>query len=261
LGQHAQVSTKSVGLRLRTSSDIDFRAAVLEAVEGGRDGEHELVAVLDEVSRDRKVMITAALGDCQGPAGRAALRSVLKASGPHSQDLCCAALLALAKRCGADATTDFAFGLSSRLAVVKGYAMIGLAGAGDGRAWDPAFDRLRVLLRRPSLYREERAVPRSFMATAVVWNVAYLAQHLEADEDRPQRLVGQLWRRWHQMNNEEYAWLDEFWPDVSSERPWPALSPDSPLPASIGLPDPRRIRAWARDPLFDRPALPRLPRR
>lgn len=76
--------------------------------------------------------------------------------------------------------------LSDRNAAVKSYAIIGLAGAGDGRAWDLVLERLRVLLHRPS-----RTLP-----SEALMAVAYLVQHGMDDQDRLTTLVDILRRSW-----------------------------------------------------------------
>jgi hypothetical protein len=69
----------------------------------GPTGEARLVQMLDSLAGAKKVMAVAALGDAQGDQGSAALRGLL-AVPQRSVDLRCAALLALAKRDGADAS-------------------------------------------------------------------------------------------------------------------------------------------------------------
>jgi hypothetical protein len=83
-----------------------------------------------------QVRAVALLGDLSGTHGAAALRRLVHAVGPGSRDVRCVSLLALAKRCGVEASAVLTEALSDRDGTVKDYAVIGLAGAGDGRAWD-----------------------------------------------------------------------------------------------------------------------------
>jgi hypothetical protein len=88
-----------------------------------------------------------------------------------------------AKRCGVEASADLTEALSDRDGTVKDYAVIGLAGAGDGRAWDRVLGRLQVLLCRP-----RRVLGKSEALMAV----AYRVQHLGEDADRLPRLIETL---------------------------------------------------------------------
>lgn len=221
----------SLGERLRSRRWDTFDAAVREAVAGGPAGEAELVAVLDEVAAARKVVVVAALGDADGPAGPAALRAVLGAE--RHQDLVCAAVLALAKRCGADASADLLTALSNRHAAVKDYAVAGLAGAGDGRAWEEVFARLRQLL--------GQAASRSadLKSAPVAAAICYLGRHL--DTDRGARLVAELRRRWTRLDAAEQDWLTGLWPEVA---------PGGPAEDGVPPPDPAVLQDWIRHPLF-----------
>lgn len=179
--------------------------------------------------------IAAHLGDFTGSAGDAALRRAIAVTGPGSRDLRCASLLALAKRCGAQATPDLLSGLASGDAFVKDYAVIGLAGAGDDRAWEQVLDYLRSVLRR-----KRRASGKSEVSIAV----AYLAQYV-ADSHRRALLVGFIRKHWAAINEDD--WFARHWPDAR---------PDGPVVAAVPAPDHDAIRAWARDPLFRPRGLP-----
>src|SRR6266536_3558807 len=115
----------------------------------GPDGEVALVGALSDVSQSHRTAIVAALGDAQGQAGPDALREVL-ADADASTDTRCAALLALAKRDGVEASTELAGHLNHRSKAVRSYAMRGLAVVGDDRAWADAMRLLRRLLERPT---------------------------------------------------------------------------------------------------------------
>lgn len=182
-----------------------------------------------------KVVIAAHLGDLNGEAGDAALRRVLGVSGPGSRDLRCAAVLALAKRCGEQATPQLLTALGPRDGAVKDYAIIGLAGAGGDRGWDEAFKRLPALLRRQR---------RSAGQSEVTMALAYLAQQLQ-NPDRRRRLVAFVRKHWVILVEDE--WFANLWPEAR---------PDGPAAGAVPAPDAASIRAWARHPLFQPLGLP-----
>ena len=226
----AQVAS-DLASRLTSRRWQEVEPALYEAFEHP-DGDRFLAEFVVSAERGPEQLKAAALlGDLRGSEGTAALRRLIQATGPWSQDLRCASLLALAKRCGEDASAELTEALSDRNAAVKDYAIIGLAGAGDGRAWDLVLKRLHVLLRRPS-----RPIP-----SEVLMAVAYLVQHGMDDQDRLKALVDSLRTNWDRMNEDEVKWFSEFWPDVS---------PDGPPSSRVSTPDPKRVREWARDPLF-----------
>ena len=176
-----------------------------------------------------KPFIAAHLGDLAGDNGDAALRRAIRVSGPGSRDVRCASLLALAKRTGALATPDLIEGLSVPDAAVKDYAVIGLAGAGDDRAWEQVLRYLRSVLRR-----KRRAHGRSQVAYAL----AYLARHAS---DRPRRseLVAFVRGRWDAIDEAE--WFALLWPDAA---------PDGPHLKAVQAPSGEAIQAWARESPF-----------
>ncbi|MET7981715.1 MULTISPECIES: hypothetical protein [unclassified Streptomyces] len=230
----------SLGERLRHRRIEVFEGALRDAVINGPAGEAELVTVLNDLPLSRQVFVVAVLGDAQGSAGPPALRSVLTAGG-MPRDVRCAAVLALAKRCGPEASTDLAWALSARDAVLKNYAMLGLAGAGDARAWDQAFVRLRQILRRsgspPGLHAQHLSVQ-----SQAVSAICYLGRHLDgAGGERTVRLVGEVRGRWDRLATAEQAWLTQMWPQCVPDGP-----PAGEAPPPLG----RRLESWIRDPLF-----------
>ena len=198
-----------------------------------RHADQLFAQMLDESGdlRFDKVFIAAHLGDLTGPAGDAALRGAIRVSGPGSRDLRCASLLALAKRVGPEATPDLFLGLTMSDAVVKDYAVIGLAGAGvaDDEGWAQVLGYLRSVLRRKG-----RAHPQSEVAFAL----AYLAQHV-SNPSRRSELVAFIRAHWDALD--EAAWFAQHWPDAG---------PGGPDPDAVAIPDRAAIRAWAREPLF-----------
>ncbi|MCM4082187.1 hypothetical protein [Paractinoplanes hotanensis] len=188
-----------------------------------------LAQMLDESADFDKVAIAAHLGDLTGAVEDDALRRATRVSGRGSRDLCCASLLALAKRLGTQATPDLLAGLAGPDAAVKDYAVIGLAGAGNNDAWKQVFGYLRSVLRR-----KRRAHGQSEVAFAL----AYLAQHL-ADPSCRSELVAFIRGHWDALD--EAGWFAQLWPEAS---------PDGPHLDSVADPDRESIQAWAREPLF-----------
>jgi hypothetical protein len=227
------VEPNDLARRLRSRRWREAEDALAEAVVAGALGDHLLADLLRTGDRYQRQAAAGALGDLQGDEGMSALREAIQASGPGSRDLRSAALLALAKRCGEEATPDLVTALSARDGVVKDYAVIGLAGAADGRAWPEVFERLVLQLRRPSMTLDH---------TEVLVATAYLVQHLDGDSERLIRLVTALRSQWARMNQEETAWFDSFWPDAR---------PTGPDAADVRTPDPKAVRAWARQPFFE----------
>jgi len=189
-----------------------------------------LLAEMLDAAKDSfdKATIAGVLGDFKGDAGSAALRRATEVTGPGTRDLRCVALLALAKRDGEAASPQLRAALARKDAVVKDYAVIGLAGAGDDSAWDEVFDRLPALLKRA-----QRALP-----SEVAMALAYLAQHL--DQPRQERLVRFVRRHWLAIR--EVGWFKRYWPDAG---------PDGPPIDAVNVPDTAGLRAWARSPLFE----------
>ena len=188
-----------------------------------------LAQMLDESPdlRFDKVVIAAHLGDLTGAAGDDALRRAIRVTGPGSRDLRCASLLALAKRLGTQAAPDLLVGLTASDAVVKDYAVIGLAGAGaDDRAWKQVLEYLSSVLRRRNRGSE------------AAFALAYLGQHVSAPSRRSD-LVAFIRRHWNALDEAE--WFARLWPDAN---------PVGPDLEAVSKPASAALQAWAREPLF-----------
>jgi hypothetical protein len=229
--------TKSLKERLLSRHYPTFHGAVAECLRSGETGDSALAEALLSVTKDRRVVIAAALGDIRGDAGTEALRNAIDGPGA-SRDLRCAGLLALAKRVGASASADFARHLASSDFVVKSYAMICLAGAGDDRAWDQALKRLNQIVDQP---RRNANDPSDVAIT-----IGYLARHtLAIGSSRSIALVRWVREHWERLTDTERRWL---------ARHWPGCVPNGPEVASVVPPDAEAIRQAVRGPLFDAPA-------
>jgi hypothetical protein len=231
----------------------------------GTGGEVELVAVLSDACQSRRTMIVAALGDAQGQAGPSALRRVL-ADPKATVDTVCAALLALAKRDGVQASPELAAHLRHRSGSVRSYAMRGLAVVGDDRAWAAAMNALCRMLDRPTPTHLTVNAPARFtgipsaplagrspglppadmpslsaMFEAMV-AITYLVRHLnDAADTRRGELVSVLRARFDRLHPPEQAFLIQY---------WRGCQPNGPDPKQLDNLDPAPFRAWARDPLF-----------
>jgi hypothetical protein len=179
-----------------------------------------------------RLYLAAALGYGSGDAGVQELRSAAKETGPHTMDLRCASLLALAKRVGADSTQDFALALSDRTGAVRDYAMMCLAAVGNGSAYEVVFLQFRS-------QRKKRTKQPLRLMDAVV----YLLRTTRLDRILELRdLLSEGQPHMHPMLNDV---LLELWPDAADGQP---VSED----------DAERARAFAwswfvngRDALFE----------
>ncbi len=108
-----------------------------------------------------RVYLAAALGDATGDGGIEELRVTARTTGPHTVDLRCASLLALAKRLHEAATADLVVGLGDRDRSVRDYALLGLAAWGDPSAWGSVLAELKNRVRRPSRSRPQPPPRRS----------------------------------------------------------------------------------------------------
>ena len=228
---------KPLNERLLSRHYQTFIDALRECAQSGGAGDSALADALPAVTKDRRVMIAAALGDMKGDAGSEALRKAIDVPGA-SRDLRCAGLLALAKRCGSSASADFARHLASSDFVVKSYAMHCLAGAGDDRAWDQALRRLDQIVKQP---RRNTNDPSDVAIT-----IGYLARHvLATGSHRSMALITWIREHWDALTGDERRWLGTL---------WPGCGPNGGEVASVAPADAEAIRRSVRGPLFDAPA-------
>jgi hypothetical protein len=134
-------------------------------------------------------------------------------------------------------TDDLLLALRDPDGAVRRYAVTGLAGAGDGTAWEQVFAHVRTVARRESWTSGEDS--------ATVCAVAYLGQFL--DRERTGRLVAVVRNSWFLREPDEGRWFSRFWPDVI---------PGGPPAPAVTAPVPGELRAWVRHPLLTSRALP-----
>ena len=184
-----------------------------------------------------KPVIAAHLGDFAGAQGDAALRRAIRTSGPGARDVRCASLLALARRIGPLATPDLIDGLTTPDGALKDYAVHGLAGAGDGRAFEQVLTHVRSVLRR----KRQGASQTQVVASAL----AYLARHV-SDQVRRSELVAFVRKHWDAIDQAE--WFAELWPDAA---------PGGPDLDEVRAPSDEAIQEWVRRGLFRPLGVPR----
>jgi HEAT repeat protein len=148
-----------------------------------------------------RLYLAAALGYGSGEAGVEELRSAAKETGPHTMDLRCAALLALAKRFGSDATDDLAGALSDKTGTVREYAMMCLAAVGSESAYESATSQLRSWLRKPAKQeRGERDAVLYLLRTSSIDRIVELQMLLQENQERMDtNMKNHLLRLWPQV--------------------------------------------------------------
>lgn len=206
--------------------------AAHQAVELGPDGERVLAEALPKPhgasatspSRPSSAMPPATLAP-----RRCAPPSRSRARAPR--DLRCAALLALAKGSGADATPDLVIALTSRDTAVREYAIACLAGTDDERGYDATHEWLRQQLRRSN-----RREPAPMQPAPVTLAIAYLARHAPVGSARLTGLVTLLRGSWGRLYPRERAWFSAHWRDAA---------PDGPPVDDFAAPGPAALRSWA----------------
>ncbi|MEV0713925.1 hypothetical protein [Asanoa sp. NPDC050611] len=109
------------------------REQIAAAVHGGPAGEESLLAAWVSAPAEMGSWLVAAVGEATGPAGTGFLRNLLADPAADADDRC-AALVALAKRTGADASDVLADALLDPDADIRDYALIALSCVGDDRA-------------------------------------------------------------------------------------------------------------------------------
>jgi hypothetical protein len=217
-------------LRSRTWSVVD--SAIRAAVGMGHRGDVLLAERLAEAPMAHRVHIAASLGDLRGASGDAALRRQLAVTGPGTQDLRCAVLLALAKRLDEDASDCLAEGLRSGIGAVRDYAAFGLAAVGDDRCWDDMVSWF-VTRARSHQNAHESPVPIGF---------AYLGRHATS-RTRLESLTALVRRAWPKLDSRDQDWLLHYWPGFAPDR---ADVPDQPSGEAL--------KHWVRaNPLFSAP--------
>ena len=223
----------------RSLDHSGFLVVVKDCVMEGPPGEALLVEALPRLNQERRCTVLAVLGDAQGPRGVDALREALTGMNLDI-DGRCAALLALAKRAGVDASADLAAHVVHPDESVRRYAMHALAVVGDDRVWEQVFSLLNQILARPvpCLDPPMSAGHAAFEAMVAI---SYLVRQLDDDGVRKSRLVQLLRGHFDRLYAAEQEFLHQH---------WPGCEPNGPMPDALSSPDPRPFVSWTRQPLF-----------
>jgi len=209
--------------RLQSRSRKVWYEALRDAFTRGKSTEPLLVPLLIGPDHYRVSLTAAVLGDLGGPGpADEHLRSLLQQTGPGTEDVRCAALLAFAKRVGPAATEDCLKALASTSAPLKSYALMCLAAVGDDRGWEEVFGYLSHRLQRTHSTRNLSPCNEA---------IDYLVRHAGTDEERRERLVTLLLKRWDRLTDHDRAWLATSWPDLKP----------GPSQAGIALPPPESL--------------------
>ncbi len=204
--------------------------------KGPRPKDRDLIQQLPTASRFHRVMIAAGRGDAVGNEGPGVLRELLKATGPGNRDLRCASIIALAKRCGADATEDFAVALGSRDAAVRDYAGLAFLRVADGRAWETIFGLLSEKVVRARSKRWSESYEPGML-------LDYLTRNCTASSEQANRFVTLIRINWPRLTETEQQWVNEF---------LSAAAPGGPQPEVVPMREPEPLSEPQWDPLFER---------
>ncbi len=202
--------------RLNSWSSRGISSILREAVASGPSGARLIAEQIDKRSGPDRVMLVAALGDADRSVGDESLRSLLESTN-IDRDTKCAALLAITKRKGSKATNLMREKLDDPSRDVQVYAMSCLAYAGDGSAWDRAFDRWSQWIKRPT-----KRINSSAPDEAI--GLAYLLQHLENSDAKLTKLRAALQKALPKLDDQVCKRIFSLWPQVSTET---ATSADS----------------------------------
>lgn len=211
--------------RLQSPDPSALLAAVQDAIALGPQGELSILRRLTESSAIMRPLLVAALGDTAGDQGADFLRSALAREG-EDQDVRCAAIVALAKRVGADASPDLLAVMRTGDQAVKFFAIASLAAAGNGSGWDDVFQFLAATMERPPT---TTAIP-----SPVAVSIAYLGQFLSPE--RTMALADLLRGSVSKLSPKERQWLLEYWPQAF----------DQVTGHDLEGPDALALRRWAR---------------
>jgi hypothetical protein len=208
-----------------------------QVVSAGPVGARLLVEQLRRRADSESAAFISALGDADLSHGNNELLEIA-GSDTAGTDVRCAALVAITKRIGSEATLLLEENLESPNRNVQQYAMRCLAYAGNGTAWEVALSRWVKWLVRPTK-RVDIDVPDETVG------LAYLLIHIAGKEGREQELSHALRTLVPRMATTTIQALELVWPNVA-----PAAK-HKPLV----VPNATQTLTWIRDrlePLFAR---------
>lgn len=175
----------------------------------------------------------------------AGLATATKGSRHWWRDLACAAVIALARRGGPEATDVYLVAAGSADRVVRGYGLGVLEAEGDERAWDLMLATVAEIVsrKRISLGRWDD----------LVLTIGYLARLAARGIERAEQLIMLLRANWGTLARPPQERVDRG-PYVEAEVQsaprleewWPGIQPDGPPAAALDLPGLRTPVAWWR---------------
>lgn len=237
----ATAPLEEVEAGLRARSLDKFYIALQAALRLGDVADEVVAEAAATRTGTPKLLATAALGDLHGIGGSGVLRVLVANRGPGTQDLRCAAILALAKRDQADATDVLVESVGDSDPEIRFYALLCLAAVGDDRGWGNVFRQCDQTLARSR--RKEKSSEYPFLALAVT----YLLCSSPPDRSRLFSVASLIRRHSGNLLPSESRWLRECMPEVLTDRDF----------ESLNFPDCRAMRErYRNDSLFADSAIP-----
>jgi hypothetical protein len=226
---------------LTEGGEEGLRDAVLRLSASGAARDDQLLRRYDSAAGRDKDSIMVALGDTPGHLGVRLLQDVV-GDRTAPTDRRCAAVVALAKRIGADASGILRECLQDDDdESVRSYAIQGLAAVGADGAWAEVLEIFQAAI------VEQVPIPPFGIAwetlslqSTVLPMICYLGRHLGVP-GRGERVTKMVRENWSHLYTSEQRWFDEFWPECNPERP----------DRGSAHPDPRALSEWARQPLLE----------
>jgi hypothetical protein len=174
------------------------------AVRSGPVGTEILAELMrSQANPNARTIVAGYLGEAKGDGGIPELREAIRATGAVSQDLKCAAIVALTKRLHNEATPDMVVALGDRNGAVRGYAMTCLAFQGDERGCDAVLAEVERRVKRGA--SAIRAFP-------IGDAIAYVVRVGSAEQR--QRLAATMAPHWSKLVEYTREWVGQFWPPV-----------------------------------------------
>lgn len=183
-----------------------FKDALADAVNGGPDGEHALIQLVndDDVADWKLSEAIGAIGECDGDDGVAFLRELVESDEVDSEYRY-PAIVGLTKRIGADITGLLGRCLTDEDRQIRDIAAWALAYSGDASQWEAMWGRLERLLAEPAPVNPNSWIQLPGQAPRLI-TIVYLARHAMTPE-RQDRLVDLIRSKWDRFLVQEQRWL------------------------------------------------------
>ncbi|GAA1893406.1 hypothetical protein [Asanoa iriomotensis] len=187
-----------------------YREQIAAAVHGGAAGEETLLAAWADGAGDMGGFLLAALGEATGPGGQALLRRLVMDPAAEPDDRC-AALVALAKRAGADASDVLGDALLDPDGDIRDYALIAMSCVGDDRAVGHVHALLAMELADPDRQRLLLAIQ-----SLVIPMATYLLRHATTAAEQDE-LAALIRANRDRLGRAEREWFTVYWPAAVDE--------------------------------------------